>query len=397
MADPAKIQHAAQRIATLSRSHPLIVVVSAMGNTTNSLIDLAHQVSSRPHRRELDMLLSVGERMSMSLLSMALNDLGRSAISFTGSQAGILTDDSHVNAFIQDVKPLRVIEALQKNQIVILAGFQGVSPVTKEITTLGRGGSDTTAMAMAAFFKAQRCDILKEVRSVFSADPRKVSEARPLHKLSYQNLADMTFWGAKVLHYRSAELALHHQVPVYIGPAADDRIDLKEGTLISEEESMFFEGTHFLALNSHEHVCVVEVKSADCHGAIYQLKKFLESRQIPWPLLLQSQDKGTHWEIWLAGPEELIHATEKELSGSSFRTDSQNFSTNCSTVTMTCTGAASGEASEKVAGTLKEAKIPMRSLLCQSNNITTLLPRAHQGEALKVLHRLIEGSGKVTA
>ena len=175
LATPAQVKQIALRIYQLHQTGTqVVVVVSAMGQTTNQLIQLARDVSPNPHLRELDMLLTVGERISMSLLSMALNDLGVSAISYTGSQAGILTDDSHVNASIIDVKAFRVEEALKENKIVILAGFQGVSPQTKEITTLGRGGSDTSAVAMAGYLKADRCEILKDVDCIYSADPKVV-------------------------------------------------------------------------------------------------------------------------------------------------------------------------------------------------------------------------------
>ena len=341
LADPALIKHAASRVAALSKKHPLIIVVSAMGKTTDSLLDLASQVSTNPHRRELDMLLSVGERMSMSLLSMALNNLGCSAISFTGSQAGIMTDESHVNAFIQDVKPIRVIESLRQNKVVILAGFQGVSPRTKEITTLGRGGSDTTATAMAAYFKAERCDILKDVPSVYTADPKKVPNAKPLRHLSFQQLADMTFWGAKVLHYRSAELALSHKVPMYIGPASDQTVDLQHGTVIGEEKSMFFESVQFLSLNSHEHVCVVTVQKDNCYSSVAEVNLFLESKQLPWLQVLQIQKNTSGFEIWLAGPEEQIRSAQKEFkSAPGVHLDKEDWAT----VTMTCTGSVSGQA-----------------------------------------------------
>lgn len=220
LADPEKIKNVAERLFQMhEKSVQVVAVVSAMGKTTNQLIQLAQQVSTHPNRREMDMLLSTGERVSMALVSMALLDLGAPAISFTGSQSGILTDDSHENAFIQDVKAFRVEEALAKNKIVVLAGFQGVSPTTKEITTLGRGGSDTTAVAMAAFLKADHCEILKDVPSVFSADPNCVTSAKALTELSYDEMLDMTFWGAKVLHYRSVELAKFCGVELYVGPA----------------------------------------------------------------------------------------------------------------------------------------------------------------------------------
>src|ERR1700741_5064534 len=164
-----------RRLADLhGRGHRVVAIVSAMGKTTDELVKMAYQVSPTPNRRELDMLLTTGERVSMSLMSMALSDLGVPAISFTGSQAGVMTDDSHSQARIVDVKPIRVREELERGKVVVLAGFQGVNPVTKEITTLGRGGSDTTAVAMAAALKAESCEIIKDVDGVCSADPHIV-------------------------------------------------------------------------------------------------------------------------------------------------------------------------------------------------------------------------------
>ncbi|UEM14950.1 aspartate kinase [Bradyrhizobium barranii subsp. barranii] len=173
---PEKIRAVARSLADLhSRGHRVVAIVSAMGKTTDELIKAAYQVSPHPNRRELDILLTTGERISMSLMSMALSDLGAPAISFTGSQAGVMTDESHSSARILDVRPARVLEELGRGRIVVLAGFQGVNPRTKEITTLGRGGSDTTAVAMAAALKAERCEIIKEVDGICSADPRVVA------------------------------------------------------------------------------------------------------------------------------------------------------------------------------------------------------------------------------
>ena len=169
---PAKIRAVAGSLADLHRlGHRVVAIVSAMGKTTDELVKMAYQVSPHPNRRELDMLLTTGERISMSLMSMALSDFGVPAISFTGSQAGLMTDESHSSARIIDVRPVRVREELDRGRIVVLAGFQGVNPVTREITTLGRGGSDTTAVAMAAALKAERCEIIKEVDGV----------SRPIH------------------------------------------------------------------------------------------------------------------------------------------------------------------------------------------------------------------------
>src|SRR5437660_10607390 len=180
---PAKIRAVASGLADLHRrGHRVVVVVSAMGKTTDQLIEMAYQVSPRPNRRELDMLLTTGERISMSLMSMALSDLGVPAISFTGSQAGVMTDASHSAARIVDVRPVRVREELDRGRIVVLAGLQRVNTVTREITTLGRGGSDTTAVATAAALQPERCEIIKEVDGVCSADPHVVANSKVLRE-----------------------------------------------------------------------------------------------------------------------------------------------------------------------------------------------------------------------
>lgn len=248
VATPQLIKDVAQRVSLLHQSGTqVIAVVSAMGQTTNHLLDLAHQISLAPNRRELDMLLTTGERISMALLSMALLDKGIPSISLTGSQAGILTDDSHFDANIIEVKGKRILEALEMNKVVVLAGFQGVSPVTKEITTLGRGGSDTTAVAVAGFVKAERCEILKDVPAVFSADPKIVANAIRYSELSYPQLMEMTYWGAKVLHYKSVRMAEERNVPIYVGLASDLK---QNGTIISGHNP--FKKFQAMAITSYE-------------------------------------------------------------------------------------------------------------------------------------------------
>ncbi len=188
------------------QGYSIVVVVSAMGNTTNDLVKLAYQVSHQPQRRELDMLLTTGERVSMALLSMILNDMGCPTISFTGSQAGILTESDHNNARIVEIKPVRVVEELNKGKIVIVAGFQGVNPETKEITTIGRGGSDTTAMAFAKYFRSE-CRIFKDVPGICTADPKKSSKAKTIPYLSHDQLLLLCQLGSQVLHVPAVELA----------------------------------------------------------------------------------------------------------------------------------------------------------------------------------------------
>jgi aspartate kinase len=207
VADVARIQRVAQRVqARRAEGHRLVVVVSAMGDTTDELLALAKQVSEDPPRRELDMLLTCGERISMALLSMALHELGVPAISFTGSQSGIITDESHAAARIVEVRPVRILEELERGKVVIVAGYQGVSR-QREVTTLGRGGSDTTAVALAAALSAEVCEIFSDVAGVFSADPRLVPEARKLASLSYEEMQELAAAGARVLNAQAVEWA----------------------------------------------------------------------------------------------------------------------------------------------------------------------------------------------
>jgi aspartate kinase len=193
-----------------------VVVVSAMGDTTDELIDLADQVTPIPNGRELDMLLTAGERISMALLAMAISSLGHEARSFTGSQAGVITDSSHGRARIIDVTPGRIQEALNEGAIAIVAGFQGISQDTKDITTLGRGGSDTTAVALAAALDADVCEIYTDVDGVFSADPRVVPSARKLKSVTYDEMLELAASGAKVLHLRCVEYARRYDLPIHV-------------------------------------------------------------------------------------------------------------------------------------------------------------------------------------
>jgi aspartate kinase len=207
VADVERIRKVAARVAARrAEGHQLVVVVSAMGDTTDELLSLARKVSADPPRRELDMLLTCGERISMALLSMALHEAGVPAISFTGSQSGIITDDTHAQARIVEVRPVRIREELAKGKVVIVAGYQGVSR-NREVTTLGRGGSDTTAVALAAALDAEGCEIYSDVDGVFSADPRVVPEARKLETLDHETMQELAAAGARVLNAQAVEFA----------------------------------------------------------------------------------------------------------------------------------------------------------------------------------------------
>jgi aspartate kinase len=217
VADVERIRQVAARVMrTKQQGYDVVVVVSAMGDTTDELLALAKQVSPNPDRRELDMLLTAGERISMALLAMAIGTLGLEARSFTGSQAGVITDATHGRARIIDIRPSRIAEALADGAIPIVAGFQGVSQTTKDVTTMGRGASDTTAVALAAALGADACEIYTDVDGVFTADPRIVRTARRIPRISYEEMLEMAACGSKVLMPRCVEYARRYGVPIHV-------------------------------------------------------------------------------------------------------------------------------------------------------------------------------------
>ncbi|KAA5835970.1 aspartate kinase [Saccharopolyspora hirsuta] len=225
-----RIKRVAERIVeTRKAGNDVVVVCSAMGDTTDELLDLAKQVNPAPPERELDMLLTAGERISNALVAMAIESLGAEARSFSGSQAGVITTSAHQNARIIDVTPGRVQEALDQGQVVLVAGFQGVSQDTKDITTLGRGGSDTTAVAVAAAMNADVCEIYTDVDGVYTADPRIVSDAKHLERITYEEMLEMAATGAKVLHLRAVEYARRYGVPLHVRSSYSP----KPGTTVS--------------------------------------------------------------------------------------------------------------------------------------------------------------------
>ncbi len=235
VADAIGIKRVAQRIvATKKTGADVVVVVSAMGDTTDDLMDLANEISPLPPGRELDMLLTAGERISMALLAMAIGDLGQEARSFTGSQAGVITDSRHGRAKIIDVTPGRIEAALTEGSIAIVAGFQGVSQTSKDITTLGRGGSDTTAVALAAALNADVCEIYSDVDGIFTADPRIEPHAKQIPCISYDEMLEMAANGAKILHLRCVEYARRYTMPIHVRSSFSD----KQGTWVVDADAI---------------------------------------------------------------------------------------------------------------------------------------------------------------
>jgi aspartate kinase len=238
VSDPERLKLVAERlVATCEAGNRVVGVLSAMGHTTDELVELAHEISPNPDPREMDMLISVGERISCALAAMAIHDLGHEAISLTGSQAGIVTDTVHTKAKIVAIRGKRIQDALDMDKIVLVAGFQGVSSDSLDVTTLGRGGSDTTAVALAGAIGAEACEIYTDVDGVFTADPRVVKTARKLHAVSYDEMLEMAASGAKVLQLRSVEFARNHNVMVHVRSSFSDA----GGTWVREEDERMLE------------------------------------------------------------------------------------------------------------------------------------------------------------
>lgn len=247
VADTDKIKKIAQMVVNTKRAgFNVVVVVSAMGKTTNNLIELAKSVADNPDSREMDMLLSTGERITMSILCMAIKDLGEDAVSLTGSQAGIITNDVHNNAKIIEVRPFRVEDELLKNKIVVVGGFQGVS-YKRDITTLGRGGSDTSAVALAAALNAIRCEIYSDIDGVYTSDPNVIKEAKHLPEISYDLMQEMATWGAKVLNADAVQFAKDKNIAIY----ARSTFSREKETIIRKLPSNILSGIKTIAVDKN--------------------------------------------------------------------------------------------------------------------------------------------------
>jgi aspartate kinase len=378
---PAKVLEVARDIVALHRQgHRIVVIVSAMGKTTDDLVRMAYRVSPHPNRRELDMLLSTGERVSMSLMSMALSSLGAQAISFTGSQAGVLTDQSHSSARIVDVKPTRVREELVRQRIVVLAGFQGVDPVTKEITTLGRGGSDTTAVAVAAVLKADRCEIIKDVDGICSADPRVVKDAKRLEQLDFASLCEMCFWGAKVLHLRSAQLAQSQNVPLVV-----KKWGAAEGETIVRQEVVDMEAGKVLAVNSNTRIEQIEADSQNLSKGFEILAAHIEKHQHPWPQIIASTFEAGKARFMLSADAEALDALLHTLKGPELR----KYAETIASVSLTCSGGPSSDLPVEAMKILQRDDIACDRYILSPHSLNFFVAPAQREAAVRALHSLI--------
>ena len=374
LADTEKLKSVASFLKKEKELHgdSILAVVSAMGQTTDELIRLAKSVSRSPNRRELDMLLTVGERTSMSLMSLALQDLGLQAISFTGSQAGILTDTAHGNAHILEIRPFRIQQHLEKGNTVVLAGFQGVSEETKEITTLGRGGTDTTAVAMASYFRSSVCEFKKDVGGLFSVDPKVLPNAQHLPRLTFKNIVDMTFWGGKFLHYRAAELAATLKLPLRFSHFQDE----KEFTVVSGDDSML-EQQKILSINSHKDVHLWSFTDKSVAQALLWIQDHVAKRTLPHPQILSCSTIGKGCQVLFVGE---LGEMAQELKHSG---DAQKFAT----VTATCHGAVHSDLIPRALASL--APNDVHDILQDTTNVTFVVPQTRREDVIKKLHALI--------
>ncbi len=309
LGDGERIRNVAERVvASAKAGQRVCVVVSAMGATTDELLHLASQISPAPHARELDMLLSAGERISMALLSMAIIELGWEAVSFTGSQAGIVTDTRHGKAKIVDVRAKRVLDALEADKIAIVAGFQGVS-TDFDVTTLGRGGSDTTAVALAAALGADACEIYTDVDGVFTADPRIVPEARKLHAVSYEEMLELSAAGAKVLMLRSVEYARNHGVLVHVRSS----FTFEEGTWVREEDQRMEQAIISGIAHDTSEAKVTLLGVPDRPGVAARVFRPLADEGINVDMIVQNASSDGRTDIFFTLPKEDLRRAEPLL------------------------------------------------------------------------------------
>ena len=323
--DPERLKAVARRIVTAREQGTRIVaVLSAMGHSTDELIELAYEISPQPKPRALDMLISVGERISCSLAEMAIEDLGHAAISLTGSQAGIVTDTAHGKAKIVEVRARRIHEALDDDKIVLVAGFQGIS-TEFEITTLGRGGSDTTAVALAVALGADACEIYTDVDGVFSADPRIVPEARKLDEVTYEEMLEMSASGAKVLQLRSVEFARNHGVTLHVRSTFSDA----EGTWIREEDENMLEKAIIAGVTHDTGEAKVTIHGVpDRPGVAARVFRTLADLHVNIDMIVQNVSVHGHTDISFTMPKEdlavaepVLEETAREVAAAGFTTD----------------------------------------------------------------------------
>src|SRR3954468_17104750 len=385
VADPQKIRDVARRlVAARAAGNRVVAVLSAMGDSTDDLVRLAYEVSPRPKPRELDMLISVGERISCALAAMAIHDLGAEAISLTGSQAGIVTDTVHGRAKIVDVRARRIHVALDQEKIVLVAGFQGVSN-DFDITTLGRGGSDTTAVALAAALGAQVCEIYTDVEGVFTADPRIVPTARRLERLSYEEMLELAASGAKVLALRSVEYARNHGVAVHVRSSFADN----DGTFIGEEVGQMEQAIISGIAHDGSQAKVTIEAVPDQPGIAARIFRSLANEGANVDMIVQNVSADGRTDVSFTLPKEDLPRVEPVLAHIAADVGGKGFSTDAEIAKVSLVGAGMKTHPGVVADmfdALAEASINIEIISTSSIRISCVVRASEVERAVRVLH-----------
>ncbi len=397
VADAGRIKRAAQRIVEKHQEgHSVVAVLSARGKTTDELIAMAEEVSPTPDPREMDMLLSTGERISCALCAMAINDLGQRAISLTGSQAGIVTDESHTKALILDVRADRIRTALEQDNIVLVAGFQGVSENARNVTTLGRGGSDTSAVAVAAALGAEVCEIYTDVAGVYSADPRIVPNARKLDTVSFEEMLEMAASGAGVLQLRSVEYARNHGVRIHCRSSFDEQ----PGTVVLAEGETMEQPLITAVTHSTAEARLTLTGVPDAPGAAARIFQALAGANVNVDMIVQNEPvaAGGRAEISFTVPREDLRAARSALEplvGEAF----QELGTHEQMGKVSIVGAGMRShpgVAAKVFGVLAQEGVNIDMISTSPIKISCVIDRESVERAVQALHSAFELSGEGT-
>lgn len=395
VANPERLKKVAKRVAeTRDKGWNVVVVVSAMGDTTDEILDLAARISKDPPTREMDMLLSTGEQVSVALLAMALHEEGKDAISFTGGQVGIITDSTHTKAKIVDISTKRIKTQLDNGKVVIVAGFQGVNP-DQDITTLGRGGSDLTAVALAKVLNADMCEIFTDVEGVYTADPRVVPDAKKIDKISYDEMLELASLGAQVMQPRSMEVASKYNVPLHIRSSFNHA----RGTMITKEvkamEDVLVRG---ITANKNEaKVTVCDVP--DKPGEASKLFEELSKANVNVDMIIQNVSRARSTDISFTVPatdltktEQVIERVAKQIGANGVK-----FDRDIAKVSVVGVGMRSHSGvAAKMFRALASKKINIEMISTSEIKISCVIDRKSSDEAVKVLHGAFELGKKRT-
>ncbi|MCK4852034.1 MAG: aspartate kinase, partial [Candidatus Omnitrophica bacterium] len=367
------------------RGYDLVIVVSALGRTTDELLKLANEISANPADRELDMLISTGEQVSVALLAMALNEIGQEAISFTGAQVGIITDSSHTKARIMDISPRRISEQLKKGRIVIVAGFQGIN-LDQDITTLGRGGSDMTAVALAKVLKAEVCEICTDVKGVYTADPRLVKNARKLDSISYEEMLEMASLGAQVMQARSVEVASKFNVPIHVRSSFSGG----SGTMICKEVSEM-EDVLVRAVTVNKGEAKVTVCNViDKPGKASRLFEVLAKAGVNVDMIIQNVSRTGSTDISFTVPVADLARTQEvvEKVSSGIGAEGIRFDKDIAKLSVVGIGMRSHSGvAAKMFGALASRKINIEMISTSEIKISCVIRKNAAGEAVRAVHR----------